>query len=198
MPLIKMARAENEADVIRWERDVRRLEGPKEAGGGILLYSTDHGLCLRETESNGRDDSDFYMTVWNPETCEPEEVLFATTRGWCYPCLGSRVDAEEGVRYAHAQWRQRVERMISYQHVEALLHVPHAGAEVVVARGRKVPKGTRGVLLHVRADVWGFNPGEMIGLLVNEQGAWLVAIKHCDMVAPAPGVRQALFALAEG
>lgn len=56
-------------------------------------HESHHGLCLREVEHNGRDDSDFVMVVWNPVRHEPETILFATTRGWSYPCYGSAVDA---------------------------------------------------------------------------------------------------------
>lgn len=72
--------------------------------GAIVLYSTHHGLCLFEREENGRDDSDFYMTVWNPELRRTEEILFATTRGWTYPCYGSSADASPEVRAEYDAW----------------------------------------------------------------------------------------------
>lgn len=62
------------------------------------------GLCLREREHNMRDDSDFYMLVWNPEKGEPEEIMFGTTRGWTYPCMASHVDATPEVRAAYEAW----------------------------------------------------------------------------------------------
>lgn len=64
----------------------------------LVLYTTHHGLCLFEREMNGYDDSDFYMTVWNPETKNTSEIMFATTRGWTYPCMASRADATPEVR----------------------------------------------------------------------------------------------------
>lgn len=51
------------------------------------------GLCLRDYERNGYDDSDFHMIVWNVDRNEPEDICFASTRGWSYPCYGSWVDA---------------------------------------------------------------------------------------------------------
>src|SRR6266403_971687 len=59
----------------------------------IWLYETHHGLCIHDSEVNGYDDSDFYMTVWNAEKQEPERICFASTRGWSYPCYGSSPDA---------------------------------------------------------------------------------------------------------
>jgi hypothetical protein len=61
--------------------------------GALVLWETHKGLCLYEWESNGRDDSDFYMMLWNPETKKPEPYQFASTRGWTYPAMGSRPDA---------------------------------------------------------------------------------------------------------
>lgn len=69
------------------------------------LYSTHQGLCLFEREANSYHDSDFYMTVWNSDEQKPEEILFASTRGWTYPCYASAVDATEEVRAAYNAWR---------------------------------------------------------------------------------------------
>lgn len=79
--------------------------------GAIILYSTHHGLCLFEREENGYHDSDFYMTVWNPERGMPEEIFFATTRGWTYPCYGSRADATAEIIAAYETWKaERIRR----------------------------------------------------------------------------------------
>ena len=110
----------------------------------VWIYETHHGLCLSEREYNGRDDSDFYMTVWNPETKQPESIQFATTRGWSYPCLGSRVDATPEVV---AEWRQyqenqRVQAEKTYK--ERLAKMPTVHKTVKVVAGRKIPVGTEG------------------------------------------------------
>lgn len=67
-----------------------------EGGGGpkdLWTYETHHGLCIGEREDNRYDDSDFYMIVLNPDTDKFEEIMFASTRGWTYPCMGSHRDA---------------------------------------------------------------------------------------------------------
>jgi hypothetical protein len=79
-------------------------------GNVIVLYTTHHGLCLFERELNGSSDSDFFMIVWNPEKKEAEEIQFATTRGWCYPCLGSRPDATPEVLEAYTNWKAAQDR----------------------------------------------------------------------------------------
>jgi hypothetical protein len=70
------------------------------------------GLCISEREHNMYDDSDFYMTVWNQEKGEPEEIMFGTTRGWTYPCMASSVDATPEVRAAYDAWNKaRIRRI---------------------------------------------------------------------------------------
>ncbi len=71
----------------------------------LILYKTHQGLCLFEREANFHDDSDFYMMVWNSETKAPQEICFASTRGWSYPCLGSAVDATPEVFAAYEAWK---------------------------------------------------------------------------------------------
>lgn len=73
----------------------------------VVIYESHHGLCLSKRENNGYDDSDFYMTVWNPETQTPQEICFASTRGWTYPCYGSRVDASETTLAAYAKYVEK-------------------------------------------------------------------------------------------
>ena len=74
-------------------------------GTDVWTWETHVGLCLSERETNYHDDSDFYMTVWNEERQEVEEVMFATTRGWCYPAMASRPDASPEIQAkATAYW----------------------------------------------------------------------------------------------
>ncbi|MGW8180065.1 MAG: hypothetical protein ACWGQW_15090 [bacterium] len=89
----------------------------------VVVYETHHGLCLQERERNMYDDSDFFMSYWDEESQSVKEVMFATTRGWSYPCYGSSVDATDEVKekaavyYAEqqrrakilAKWRERQE-----------------------------------------------------------------------------------------
>lgn len=72
----------------------------------VCVYDTHHGLCLFEVESNYHDDSDFYMVVWNEDTQSPEKILFATTRGWSYPCYASHVDATDEVLEKYNEWKR--------------------------------------------------------------------------------------------
>lgn len=110
------------------------------------------GLCLFEREYNGYDDSDFYMTVWNPEKGEPYEIMFASTRGWTYPALGSRADATPEVLAAYEVWaaKKRAERQAAYEAAEA--KKPYKGRYVRVVRGRKIPQGLTGYVFYYGED----------------------------------------------
>jgi hypothetical protein len=86
------------AGVMTWlDGHFVEAEGPS----AYWTWETHKGLCLADREMNGYDDSDFYMTVWNAETGAPEEILFASTRGWSYPSYASYVDATPEVRAAY-------------------------------------------------------------------------------------------------
>lgn len=95
----------------RQAEGVSPYEGLEMAGPhGLWLYETHIGLCLRDYERNGYDDSDFHMVVWNPEKGAPEDICFASTRGWSYPAYNSYVDATEEVVEAHRAYCERKER----------------------------------------------------------------------------------------
>lgn len=64
----------------------------------VTIYLSHVGLCLADREYNGYDDSDWYMSVWDETTQSIKEVCFASTRGWSYPCYGSKPDATPEVR----------------------------------------------------------------------------------------------------
>lgn len=90
------------------------LSWTEDAGMPIVLYESHKGVCLSESEQNGRDDSDFFMRVWNEEKQCVQSIMFATTRGWSYPCLASHVDATPEVCAKAEAWgaEQRRRQMI--------------------------------------------------------------------------------------
>lgn len=111
----------------------REVEGPC----AMWLWDSHAGLCLFEREHNMRDDSDFYMTVWNAEKAAPERIMFATTRGWSYPGLASCVDATEEARSAYLAWETRETRR----------------QKVLAARSRSVALSEKAKALSVRRSV---------------------------------------------
>lgn len=132
----------------------------------IILVETHQGLCLREREMNGYDDSDFYMLVWNEEKGEPEEICFASTRGWTYPCCASRVDATEEVRAKHAAWwRARCDQMARERRAEragALLELRSRSAQLLGAAGLSETEILR--VRRLRHDIGGTKFEGLLGL----------------------------------
>jgi hypothetical protein len=100
----------------QWDETGRKYVYVDHAGPtGLWTYETHIGLCLKDYERNGYDDSDFHMVVWNPETQSPEDICFASTRGWSYPSYNSYVDATPEVRAAHEAWIKRRQRVYDVQ-----------------------------------------------------------------------------------
>lgn len=96
----------------RFDKDeVQGHYGEYKIGPQILTtWYTHVGLCLRDYERNGYDDSDFYMEVWNDEKAEVETICFASTRGWSYPAYNSFADASEMTKRKYAAYRDNEER----------------------------------------------------------------------------------------
>lgn len=70
-----------------------------------VTYDTFTGLCLAEREHNTYHDSDFFMTVWDDAANAPREICFASTRGWTYPSMASRVDATPDIVAKWNAWK---------------------------------------------------------------------------------------------
>jgi len=157
-------------DCVKEHSDPRSYEAlPKACAGtcrgpcGALYMETTHiGLVLDANgERNYHDDSDFYATVWNPEKGCPEQIEFATTRGWTYP-NSAWVDATPEVLAAYSAWGERVRKAAEERRkAEALAKEvaaakePRKGRRVKVVKGRKVPLGFEGIVIWEGVDNWG-------------------------------------------
>jgi hypothetical protein len=146
MPIIHMTSDPDK--VPAGAQNLRKYEG---GWGGecpnLWLYDTHHGFCIRDYERNGYDDSDWYMVVWNPEKNEPETIEFASTRGWSYPCYGSKADATPEVLAKYQAWEAEQERQRNERKAAAEAARPARGKTLKVVRGRKVPIGTEGICI---------------------------------------------------
>jgi hypothetical protein len=114
-----------------------------------LYMETSHsGMVLYTSELNGRDDSDFLATFWNEEKGQPEELCYASTRGWTYPNSAWR-DATPEIQAKYDSWRKkREEESAKRARRESLMKV-QVGKPVRVHKGRKVPIGTEGKVFWV-------------------------------------------------
>jgi hypothetical protein len=131
------------------------------------------GMVLATGEHNWHDDSDFYAVVWNPVTGRPEEIEYATTRGWTY-ANSATIDATPGIRAEYDAYRATLarERQEARDALEAA--TPYAGKIVRVVRGRKVPVGTVAEVIWYGAGRdyghrarYGGTPPMRVGLKVN-------------------------------
>lgn len=120
------------------------------------------GKVLAKGERNWHDDSDFYAVVWNDEKNEPQEIGYATTRGWTYGDSAT-VDATDEVRAKADAWyaARAEERRQAREAAETA--TPRAGKTVRVVKGRKVPIGTV-------AEVTWYGPGKIFGGSARRQG----------------------------
>jgi hypothetical protein len=216
MALIHMAQSSDFPDPARipvgayspveWYNDRAVATGNREIAASasqLVLYTSHHGLCISERESNGRDDSDFYMLIWDEEAQAPYEVMFATTRGWSYPCMASSPDATPEVMAAYEAWRTRVfaaqtERTDRQYRIDCVRRVRevHKGATVRVARGRKVPKGLTARVIGLSEKPAYIRGMELWALLDTGKGYESVLAQHLDLIAPAPDALQAAFDVA--
>lgn len=124
-------------------------------GRDIYTVESHKGLVLGLREMNGRDDSNFYATVWNDEKGAPEEVLYASTRGWTYP-NGAAIDATDDVKFKYAVYREK--RMAAARASEATRKAaePTPGKRAKTVRAVKgknaIEAGVTGTVFWLGAD----------------------------------------------
>lgn len=143
MPIINMA--SSEAEALSKGTNVR-LYKDDSATYPIWLYDTHIGLCIADRERNGYDDSDWYMLVWDNEKNTAYEIEFASTRGWSYPCYGSKPDATPEVLEKYNAWKAEQRRIYLEMKAAEEAAKPTVGKTVKVIKGRKVPIGTEGIV----------------------------------------------------
>ena len=134
------------------------------------------GCVLDTYEHNGAWDSDFYAVCWDREKREVVRVMYDTTRqgssGW------AKIDAtEEVLREMYRHYRQ-----VTRRDFDSILNQRQAktydkGDNVVVIKGRKIPKGTVGKVFWKGSS---FNPysrqyEERVGIEVDGSRKFLSA-----------------------
>lgn len=148
-------------------------------GNTHYIAETHVGLVLSTYENNGRDDSDFYAVVWNPEKQIVESVLYASTRGGSY-LNNATVDASEEVFvFARAyQAKKRAELDTEYKSKEEAAHPIGKDAVITIKRGkRKELDGCVGKVFWIGNDA--YYKGKRVGIEINN-------VKH---FFPASNVR---------
>jgi hypothetical protein len=159
---------------------------------GWFRYSHE-GLVLWTGEHSHYDDSDFYAVVWNPADGEPQEIGYATTRGWAYRNTATP-DATPEVRAAYDAWQAERTRKAAEQQAAAELATPRPGKTVRVVKGRKIPVGTVAKVAwygegrdYGRAAKYGMPVPMRVGLSVDGKSVYTDA-SNVEVIAQAgPG-----------
>lgn len=102
------------------------------------------GAVLDDREENGYHDSDFYAVVWDAEEARLKRVGYNSTRhaggGSC------KVDATPEVYEKAKEWLFEWAKGVIRQKYEEDSTACVKDRKVRVVKGRKVPKGTEGIL----------------------------------------------------
>lgn len=109
------------------------------------------GKVFATRERNGYDDSDFYAVVWDGTSVR--NVEYGTTRAWTYHNSAAADATPETTEAANAWGKVAARKLARTEAVEKATQV-EKGKRVKVTRGRKVAKGTEGVVIWV-----GTSPG---------------------------------------
>lgn len=157
--------------------------------GPLYMETTHVGLVLFTGEHNYHEDSDFYAIVWNVEECRPQEIEYATTRGWTYP-NSAKVDATPEVVALYEAYKEEQRRSFCEARDAAEAKTPRVGKTVKVIKGRKVPVGLQGEVFWCGKDKFKrpqyynptyvlaplvYNAPERIGIKVEGVTYWLSA-----------------------
>jgi hypothetical protein len=109
------------------------------------------GCVLELREENGYNDSDFYARVWDHAEGKSKEIMYATTRGWTYANHAVK-DATDEVKALYKAEQERLAAERKARHDAELAKMPSKGKTVKVIAGRKLPKGTQGVVFWIGLD----------------------------------------------
>jgi len=151
-------------------------------GQKMWTWETHSGLCIKDREENGYSDSDWYMTVWNFDKNQPEEIYFATTRGWSYPSYGSYVDATPEVMALYNAWCEKKSEERYLAQIEAEKKAIRKFKEVKVIRGRKVPIGTAGRVFWIGEKRFGTLMTKTVGIETASGQRYFTAINNLEVV----------------
>lgn len=177
----------------RWERDSSKDRVTHE---GLVLTGSTRGREVQIMSDVWADK--YYCIVWNPETGKPEHVDLGTTFENETSGGAATVDATPEVRALYDAHlvvveeqdrvaakkraaREAEERKVEREkHAKSKLLSVRKGSEVVVTKGRKVPKGTRGTIFWTGSG----NYGARVGLKDAKGATHWTAESNVTVVLP--------------
>jgi len=122
------------------------------------------GAVLDDREENGYHDSDFYAVVWDEDESKLKKVVYNSTRyaggGSC--TIDATPDTLEKARNWLTSWAIE---FLQNKHTKDST-TPVCGRKVRVVKGRKVPKGTEGILFWMDATPQHYTK---IGIATSEE-----------------------------
>lgn len=138
------------------------------------------GCVLGVSERNGYHDSDFFATVWDEEQGCVRTIEDGTTRFYA-PSKYSRADATNEVRTkARNWWASTVGPRTARATLMGQRVRIDVGAEVEVVKGKKVAKGTKGIVCWMGEDAFYRRPYYSNGLNMYDPRKYRVGIKLSD------------------
>ena len=133
---------------------------------GLVLVASET-RCVRVMSDIYSDET--YARVWNPEKGEAEWVhinscfeLFAGPRGLAVvDATPETLKAWDDLKAEQKRQRQYEERLVTEHYRKQAWDSPERGKQMRVVRGRKIPKGTEGIVFWVREG--------RVGLALDDQ-----------------------------
>ena len=158
----------------------------RQAADGRYVNDVEHrhiGLTLADTERNHYHDSYFDATVWDVEAGKSRSFQYGTTAG---PTPRScTVDAEPCVLAAYQSEVEIGRASWAVVNQRERCAKPLPGAKVIVARGRKVAKGTTGVVFgEPQRRAYGWNNPRVYVWVKGADAAFQVDAANLDVVEP--------------
>lgn len=127
------------------------------------------GCVLDTYERNGYSDSDWYAVCWDEEKQKVVEVNYDTTRagggGWADIDISAE-NLKKVYRYYYRNERKWFDAIGNPAQAKSIVK----GDEVIVIRGRKVPKGTVGKVfwIGIVTNHYTYQKEERVGIEVDE------------------------------
>ena len=127
-----------------------------------------HGKVIRVFERNYYDDSDFIATIWNDETNRPENVLYATTRAYSYPCIAI-VDATDEVLEKYKDYQASATLAWQEYEQKKQAYIPKIGclAKSLTKKGKA--KGLQGTITWVGSSPYSNKAVKIDGIFVDAE-----------------------------
>jgi hypothetical protein len=179
MCIINMASSKEEAEKLG---GINIRQNTAYGTDNLWLYDTHIGVCIHDREHNGYDDSDFYMLVWNEEKQYAEEICFASTRGWAYPCYASKPDATKEVMDKYNAWKIARNKAKEDSIKDKELHTPNVGKMVKIIGGRKY-KNLIGKVFYVGKNKFGYsNRNNLVIGVESDSKKFFVPIEYGEVI----------------